>query len=71
MGAKCPIDEGDVDAVSLSIPILSSFPSIPLELQVEIKSDEKKQHYVCILVSVLIVEKSDSIAENSDSEDEL
>jgi hypothetical protein len=59
MGANCPIAEGDVDAVSLSMPILSTFPSIPFDLKVEIKADEQKQHYVCILVSVSIVENSD------------
>lgn len=48
MNVKCPIDQNDVNVASVSLPVLSSYPSISLYVKIEVKADDQNQDYTCL-----------------------
>ncbi|CAF3974951.1 unnamed protein product [Adineta steineri] len=48
LGAKCPIASGDVNVVSFSLPVLSSYPAISLYVKIELVADDQKNDYACL-----------------------
>jgi len=48
MGVKCPINANDGNVATMSLPILSSYPSISLYAKIELKADDQKQNYACL-----------------------
>ncbi|CAF3665491.1 unnamed protein product [Rotaria socialis] len=54
LGVKCPIGQGDINLASFSLPVLTTYPSISLYVKLEIKADDQKQDYVCLLFPATI-----------------
>ncbi|CAF1172731.1 unnamed protein product [Rotaria sordida] len=48
LGIKCPVNEGDINTASLSLPVLPSYPSMSLYVKIEIIGDNKNQDYACL-----------------------
>ncbi|CAF0850234.1 unnamed protein product [Rotaria sp. Silwood1] len=48
LGIKCPINNNDINTASLSLPVLSSYPSMSLYVKIEIIGDDKNQDYACL-----------------------
>jgi len=59
LGAKCPITLQDTVKISMSMPILSSYPALAFEIKLEIKSDDHNENYVCVLIPVAIVDNDE------------
>lgn len=48
MGVKCPVNPSDANVAVMSLPVLSSYPSISLYVKIEIKADDAGQDYACV-----------------------
>jgi Niemann-Pick C2 protein len=55
LGVKCPVNENDVNTASLSLPVLTSYPSLSLYVRIEVKADDQKQNYACMEFPATIV----------------
>jgi hypothetical protein len=55
MGVKCPISENDSNVATMSLPVLTSYPSISLYVRIEVKADDQGQDYVCLQFPATIV----------------
>ncbi len=58
LGVKCPINQNDINVATLSINVLPSYPSISLYVKLEIKNDDLKQDYACLLFPATITSGS-------------
>jgi hypothetical protein len=58
MGVKCPITQNDGNIASMSLPVLSSYPSISLYVKIELKADDQKQDYACLQFPATITSSS-------------
>ena len=56
---KCPINVGDVNAAGISIPIVSRFPAIPIDMKLVIKPDDPNENFICVVIPISIKEKYD------------
>lgn len=54
LGANCPIDENAVNTVSISLPIPPSYPTLNVDMKVEIKADDQNDNYICFQVPVML-----------------
>jgi len=57
--AKCPINEGDVNMAVISLPIVSKFPAIPIDIKLAIKADDHNENFICVVIPISIKEKHD------------
>ncbi|CAF2372502.1 unnamed protein product [Rotaria sp. Silwood2] len=48
LGVQCPINNNDINTASLSLPVLSSYPSMSLHVKIEIIGDDKNHDYACL-----------------------
>ncbi|UJR30937.1 hypothetical protein I4U23_018449 [Adineta vaga] len=48
MGVKCPINADDTNIATMSLPVLSSYPSLSLYVKLEIKADDTSNDYACL-----------------------
>ncbi|CAF5151846.1 unnamed protein product, partial [Rotaria sp. Silwood1] len=55
MNVKCPINPNDSNVASMSLPVLEVYPSISLYVKIELKADDQKQDYACLLFPATII----------------
>jgi len=55
LNCKCPINDKDVNDAELSLPVLPSYPSLSLYVQLEIKNNDLNKDYVCLKFPATIV----------------
>ncbi|CAF0925012.1 unnamed protein product [Rotaria sordida] len=58
MNVKCPVNQNDKNEASMSLPVLSSYPSISLYVKIEIKADDQHQDYACLTFPATITSGS-------------
>lgn len=54
LGVACPVKASDVDVATFSVPVLASYPTLSLYVKIEIKDDDQKNDYVCLLFPATI-----------------
>ncbi|CAF0792011.1 unnamed protein product [Adineta steineri] len=48
MNVKCPVNANDANVAIMSLPVLSSYPSISLYVKLEITADDQNKDYACL-----------------------
>ena len=58
LGVKCPVNQNDSNMATLSLPVLSSYPSISLYVKLEIKNDDQNKDFTCLEFPATIISSS-------------
>ncbi|CAF0852712.1 unnamed protein product [Adineta ricciae] len=55
MQVKCPVNANDVNTAVMTLPVLSSYPSLSLYVKLELKADDTGNDYTCLQFPATIV----------------